>query len=190
MKFVFLGICLALIVAMPTDVDAKGDRTVSDLSAASIEGAATSLATFKGKVILIVNTASDCGYTPQYEALQALYSKYAPKGFVVLGFPSNDFGGQEPGTNGEIKTFCKVRYKVDFPLFSKAPVSGKGIQPVFAWLTSEARQDLKGPVKWNFEKFLIGRDGKLKKRFKSQEEPDSQELLSALEAEIASKPAE
>ena len=153
----------------------------------TIDGKTSSLNDYKGKVLLIVNTASACGYTPQYKGLQELYEKYAEKGLVVLGFPSNDFGGQEPGSNQEIKKFCSTKYSVKFPMFSKAPVSGTDIQPLFTWLTKEADAAKAGPVRWNFEKFLVTRDGRLKKRFSSGTRPDSQDLVSALEAELASK---
>ena len=158
-----------------------------NLSATSIDGQLKPLSEYKGQVLLVVNTASGCGYTPQYEGLQALQKKYLGQKFTVLGFPSNDFGGQEPGTNAEIKTFCQLNYKVSFPMFSKAPVTGASIQPVFKWLTVEANSKLAGAVEWNFEKFLIGRDGNLIKRFKSAVTPESQELVSVLEAALKNK---
>lgn len=154
---------------------------------ATIDGQTSTLDAYSGKVLLIVNTASGCGYTPQYKGLQALQVKYAAKGLVVLGFPSNDFGGQEPGTNAEIKKFCSTNYNITFPIFSKAPVSGKDIQPVFKWLTQDADSKLAGPVQWNFEKFIVGRDGQLKKRFKSSVAPDGADLVSVIESELSKK---
>ena len=158
-----------------------------DLKVTSIEGKPVALSEYAGKVLLIVNTASGCGYTPQYKGLQELYGKYNDKGLVVLGFPSNDFGGQEPGSNQEIKKFCTTNYSVKFPLFNKAPVSGKDIQPVFAWLTNEADKNQTGAVRWNFEKFVVSRDGKLIKRFRSGVAPESPELIATLEAELNKK---
>ena len=135
-------------------------------------------------MILVTNTASGCGYTPQYKNLQAVNLKYASKGFVVLGFPSNDFGGQEPGTNKEIKKFCELNYKVDFQLFTKLPVSGQNIQPVFKWLIENSPKDISGSIDWNFEKFLISKQGKLVKRYRSASSPESPEVISAIEAEL------
>lgn len=149
------------------------------LSVLTIDGSKTSLESYKGKVVLIVNTASKCGYTSQYAGLQEIYEKYKAKGFVVLGFPSNDFGGQEPGSNEEIKKFCDLNYKVTFPLFAKAPVSGPETQPLFAFLTANAPE--KGPVKWNFEKFLLNREGKVVGRFRSAVKPTDAELTTAIE---------
>jgi glutathione peroxidase len=145
----------------------------------------TNLSIYKGKVLLIVNTASKCGYTPQYKSLEALYKKYQSQGLVVLGFPSNDFGHQEPGTNQQIRYFCQSKYHVDFPLFDKGPVGGDHIQPLFAWLLKHAPSST--PVAWNFEKFLISRDGKVLERFKSKVTPDSGELTGAIEKALAQK---
>ncbi len=132
------------------------------LKAVSIDGQSVEMKSFEGKVILVVNVASRCGFTSQYEGLEKLYNKYKDKGLVVLGFPSNDFGGQEPGTNSEIKSFCKTTYGVTFPMFAKGPVTGKDIQPVFKTLTASG-----GGVLWNFEKFLIDRRGRLRERYRS-----------------------
>lgn len=158
------------------------------LTANTIDGKSVKLEQYQGKVILAVNTASGCGYTPQYKNLEALYKKYSEKGLVVLGFPSNDFGGQEPGTNSEIKKFCELNYKVDFPLYSKAPVTGDQAQPVFQWLTSQKPlrngDKVYGPVEWNFEKFLISRNGQLVRRFRSDTNPQSEELVSEVETEL------
>ncbi len=147
-----------------------------------IQGRQGALAAWEGKVILIVNTASECGYTRQYEGLEALYQKYAPRDFVVLGFPSNDFGGQEPGSEEEIQKFCTSRFKVTFPLFSKVSLRVKA-HPLFTALTSP-ESPIPGPITWNFNKFLIGKDGVLKARFASDTEPDSLTLRNAIEKEL------
>jgi glutathione peroxidase len=152
----------------------------------SLFGDAVDLSQYKGKVLLIVNTASHCGYTPQYEGLQAIYAEYHPKGVEVLGFPSNDFGKQEPGTPKEIKSFCETKYKVSFPLFEKNPVSGQDKQALYAWLISH-EPDAKGKpteVKWNFEKFVISKDGRVVGRFLSKVKPESKEVRDALDAAL------
>ncbi len=136
----------------------------------NIDGEADSLAKYKGKVMLVANTASECGYTRQYAGLQKVYDQFKDQGFVVLGFPSNDFGGQEPGQNKDIKKFCQLNYGVNFPLFEKGPVKGEEKQKLFAELLKLSSD--KSEIKWNFEKFLIGKDGKLKKRFSSKDEPE------------------
>lgn len=169
-----------------------------------IDGKPDSLGQHAGKVLLVVNVASKCGLTPQYEGLEQLYRANKDKGFEVLGFPANDFGAQEPGTHEEITEFCKVNYGVSFPLYAKADVSGPGKQPLYAALTAarpekqgpaaEFRERLKGygmtpnedpEVLWNFEKFLIGRDGTVAGRFAPGTAPDDPELVSAIEAELA-----
>lgn len=152
-----------------------------DLEAKTSSGKAMKLNEFKGKIVLIANTASKCGYTPQYEQLEGIYKKYSGKGFTVLGFPSNDFGAQEPGTNEEIAKFCKLNYGVTFPLFEKNPVTGKEKQGVFKYLTEETGKDIAGEVKWNFEKFLIDGKGNVVARFPSGVKPDSAEVVSKIE---------
>lgn len=154
---------------------------VYDIPLQDIGGKSTSLKAYAGKPILIVNTASKCGYTPQYKDLQALYEKYKAKGLVVLGFPSNDFGQQEPGTDKEIVTFCEKNYGVTFPLYTKGPVSGGSKQPLFKYLTEEANAELKGEVKWNFEKFLIDRKGNLVSRYSSKVSPSDKSLQADVE---------
>jgi glutathione peroxidase len=144
-----------------------------------IEGRVGTLGAFAGKVILIVNVASQCGYTRQYEGLEKLYRNYKDQGFVVLGFPCNDFGSQEPEKEKDILKFCKREYDVTFPLFSKVGIRSKP-HPLFAALT-EPGSPLPGPVQWNFNKFLLGRDGILKARFNSTDEPDAEPLRSAIE---------
>ncbi len=136
---------------------------------------------FKGKVILVVNTATRCGFARQYDALEALYQRYAERGFVVVGFPSNDFLGQEPGSDAEIESTCRLNHGVTFPLMPKASVKGISKQPLFEFLTEHGPKDLQGSVKWNFEKFLIDREGHLRGRWRSYVSPDSKSLVSALE---------
>ncbi|NGP87167.1 glutathione peroxidase [Fodinibius halophilus] len=174
----FLYLILLSVMTIPTNITVD---TIYDFKPTNINGKETSLNKFKGDVLLIVNTASECGYTPQYEGLQALQEKYNKKGFNVLGFPANNFGGQEPGTDKQIKKFCKVNYDVSFPMFSKISVKGKDQHPLFDYLTSAQNPDFTGAIKWNFEKFLISKDGKLLHRFRSDVEPESDELTNAIE---------
>ena len=163
----------------------KSDRSVYQFTVNDISGKAKDLMTYKGKVLLIVNTASQCGYTPQYKGLQKIYENYKRKGFEVLGFPSNDFGGQEPGTNKEIKDFCELKYQVSFPIFAKAVVSGSAQSPLFKYLTSDANKEFKGDIAWNFEKFLIDHNGKLVARFKSSIAPENSDLIAQIESLLA-----
>ena len=151
-----------------------------------IDGKATSLKPYEGKVLLIVNVASQCGYTPQYAGLEALQEKYKDKGFSVLGFPCNQFGHQEPGSNEEIKQFCSSKYQVTFPMFDKIEVNGDNRHPLYTILAGND-SPFPGNIKWNFNKFLISRDGKILKRFDSKVKPDSPELTQALEAALAQK---
>jgi len=144
-----------------------------------IEGKDTSLAATKGKVFLVVNVASECGYTGQYAALEALYRKHKAAGLVVVGFPCNDFGGQEPGTEPQIRKFCSDRFQVTFPLAAKVSIKGKAPHPLFAALTGKAA-GLPGAVSWNFNKFLVDKDGKLLARFDSSVEPDASEIAAVL----------
>jgi glutathione peroxidase len=144
------------------------------------------LSQYQGKVILMVNTASKCGNTPQYAPLEALYKKYADQGFVILGFPSNDFGHQEPGTDVEISEFCTKYYGVTFPMFSKVDVKGDNICDLYKFLTStDTDPEHAGTITWNFEKFLIGKDGTIVARFKPKTKPDTQDVVSAIEAALA-----
>jgi glutathione peroxidase len=149
------------------------------------EGTTTNLAPYKGKAVLVINVASKCGFTPQYEGLQKLYETYAKQGLVLLGFPSNDFMGQEPGTNAEIQQFCTLTYGVTFPIFGKVSVKGEKQHPLFVWLTDKTlHPELGGPVSWNFNKFLIDRNGKLIARFGSRTKPDDPELIKAIEKAV------
>jgi len=153
-----------------------------------IDGKPVDLSTYKGKVILMVNTASQCGYTPQYQELQELYKKHKDAGLVILGFPANNFGEQEPGTNDEIKGFCTKTYSVTFPMFAKVSVKGDDQCPLYKFLTSsDSNPKFAGDIKWNFEKFLIGRDGEVVNRFNSKAKPSGEELTKAVEAELAKK---
>jgi len=146
--------------------------TVYDFEAQRIDGSAISLGDYRGKVLLIVNTASKCGFTPQFEGLEALHEKYAGQGLVVLGFPSNQFGGQDPGSNEEIGAFCIKNYSVSFPMMAKVEVNGSGAAPLYQWLTKE-KPGLLGTtaIKWNFTKFLVGRDGRVLKRYAPLDNP-------------------
>lgn len=153
--------------------------TIYDFKVKDIEGHDVSLSKFKGKVVMVVNVASFCGNTPQYKGLQSLYEANKAKGFVVLGFPANEFGQQEPGTNAEIKTFCTTNYKVTFPMFSKIVVKGDEIHPLYKWLIDQSATH--EDIDWNFAKFLVGRDGKVIKRFKSRVTPDAPALQKAVE---------
>jgi glutathione peroxidase len=150
---------------------------VHEFTLNDIDGKPVPLAEYKGKVVLIVNVASKCGYTPQYTGLEALYEKYKDQGFVIVGVPANNFGAQEPGTNEEIKTFCTRKYNVSFPMMSKVSVKGDDITPLYKYLTETKG----GDVKWNFTKFLIGKDGQIAGRFESAVKPDAPELTSAVE---------
>ncbi len=157
-----------------------------DFTPKGIDGAPHSLSSYANQVCLIVNVASKCGLTPHYKGLQALYEKYKDRGFSVLGFPCNQFAGQEPGTEAEIQQFCEARYGVSFPLFSKIEVNGPGQDPLFTWLTSiDAAPEGAGAIKWNFGKFLVGRDGALLARFGPRTEPEAPELVQAIESALA-----
>jgi glutathione peroxidase len=145
----------------------------------TIDGKSMSFADFKGKKILIVNTASKCGYTSQYEDLESLYKQYNSK-LVIVGFPANNFAGQEPGTNSEISNFCKKNYGVTFIMASKVSVKGKDIDPLFNWLTTQDNPDFTGDIRWNFEKFLLDENGKLIHRFRSGTNPLGKDLIEAL----------
>jgi glutathione peroxidase len=160
------------------------DNLVHNYKVDNIDGEQINLADYSGKVLLIVNTASKCGFTPQYHDLEKLYDEYKDQGLVVLGFPANNFGGQEPGTDEEIKTFCLTKYDVSFPMMSKVSVKGSDIHPLFAELTSTENLSFTGEINWNFEKFLIGKDGKLVERFRSKTKPLSDELISSVNREL------
>jgi glutathione peroxidase len=166
----------------------KKPSSVLNFTLKDIDGKEVPLAKFQGKVLLFVNTASQCGYTPQYKGLQDVYQKYKDQGFEVLAFPANEFGAQEPGTDGQIKEFCSSNYKVTFPLFSKIVVKGKGIHPLYEFLTSESTDPkFAGPIPWNFSKFLVNRKGEVIGRFQPGVKPESAELTAAIEKALAEK---
>jgi glutathione peroxidase len=150
----------------------------------SIDGQPAPLAAYQGKVVLLVNVASQCGYTPQYSALEAIYEKYKDQGFVILGFPANNFGAQEPGTNEEIKTFCTRKYSVTFPMYSKISVKGADQAPLYTYLTKETGTGIAGDIKWNFTKFLVDREGKVIQRFEPAVTPDSKAVTAAIEKQL------
>jgi glutathione peroxidase len=172
---------LVLIILMGMSAMAA-ENSVYDFTLNSIDGRATPLSNFKGKVMLLVNVASRCGFTPQYSGLESLYEKYKDRGFVIVGIPANNFGGQEPGTDQEIKTFCTAKYHVSFPMMAKVSVKGSDITPLYAFLTDKnLHPDTGGDIGWNFTKFLVGPDGKVIARFDSKVEPESPEVTSAVE---------
>jgi glutathione peroxidase len=160
--------------------------SVHDIDLQTLSGDPATLGDFAGSTILVVNVASQCGLTPQYEGLQRLHERFAERGFTVAGFPCNQFGAQEPGSPEEITEFCSVNYGVTFPLFAKIDVNGPGRHPLYAQLTEVADADGEaGDIQWNFEKFLIGRDGKVLARFRPLAEPEAPEVVSAIEASLA-----
>lgn len=178
---------LAAAAAAPL-AGAADNKTPSPLSYTmkDIDGKDVDLSQYKGKVVMIVNVASKCGNTPQYKQLEEAYKKYGQKGFVILGFPANEFRGQEPGTNEEIKQFCTSKYNVDFPMFSKIVVKGDGQADLYKHLTGkQTNPKFPGPITWNFEKFLIGKDGQVAARFAPKTKPDAPEVVQAIEAELA-----
>jgi glutathione peroxidase len=181
MKIIAILIGLAFAQAVSAQTNSLYNIPLKD-----IDGKDTSLKAYQGKVLLVVNVASKCGYTPQYKALEALQKKYESQGFTVLGFPCNDFRSQEPGTPEQIKQFCSSTYDVTFPLFEKLHVNGAEQHPLYAELTG-TDSPFPGPIEWNFAKFVVGRDGKILKRFKPGVTPDSAGVVGAIEAAIATK---
>jgi glutathione peroxidase len=179
-------ILLLVTIILFQVADARAAQSIYDLPLKDIDGKDTSLKPYQGKVLLIVNVASRCGYTPQYAALEALYQKYQGSGVVVLGFPCNQFGGQEPGTDVEIKQFCSSKYNVTFPMFDKLEVNGPHRHPLYVALAGPD-SPFPGNIRWNFTKFVIGRDGKILNRFDSKVTPDSPQVTQAVEAALAEK---
>ncbi|MHC5541166.1 glutathione peroxidase [Singulisphaera rosea] len=170
----------------PADEPAKKPTSVHAFQAKDIDGKTVDLAKFKGEVLLIVNTASQCGNTHQYAALETVYGKYKADGFEVLAFPANEFGNQEPGTDAEIKSFCSSKYSVTFPLFAKIVVKGEAIHPLYGFLTSpETNPKFSGPISWNFAKFLVNRKGEVVARFDPEEGPDSEKVVKGIEKALA-----
>ena len=181
------AVCFGLCIYC-SQISSAAPPTVFDFKMKDIDGKDVKLKKYKGNVLLVVNTASKCGYTPQYESLQASYAKYKDKGFYVLGFPANNFGGQEPGTEKEIKEFCESKYKVTFPMFAKISVKGTDQDPLYAYLTSkETNPEFGGDITWNFNKFLIDRKGKIVARFSQKEKPDGEVVAQAIEKYLAEK---
>lgn len=178
-------------LALPSRAEDKGDKKVPavlNFTLNDISGKPVPLSQYQGKVVLFVNVASRCGYTPQYKGLQALYEKFGKDGLVVVGVPANEFGKQEPGSDAEIAKFCSANYSVTFPMMSKVVVKGERITPLYKFLTAkETNPSFAGDISWNFEKFLIGRSGEVVGRYKSKVEPNSPEFVQAIEAEIAKK---
>lgn len=160
-------------------------RSIYDFTVTTIDGVEKSLADYRGQTLLIVNTASRCGFTPQYKSLEALYQRYKDRGFEILAFPANDFMGQEPGTNAEIKEFCSLTYRTTFPLFEKVSVKGKGIAPLYAYLTRDSGHP--GNVSWNFAKFLVGPDGRVVARFDPMTDPLDKNLIGRIESTLAAR---
>jgi glutathione peroxidase len=161
-------------------------RSIHDFTLKTIDGKQQTLADYKGKVLLVVNVASKCGLTPHYKGMQALYDEYKARGFEVLGFPCNQFAGQEPGSEADIQAFCSTKYGVTFPLFAKLDVNGAARAPLYAWLTSEAtKPDGPGDIAWNFAKFVIGKDGQPTARFNPRIEATAPEVRAAIDAALA-----
>ena len=173
MKFtIFITLLLNTFIMM-------SQQSVHEFTITTIDGESKNLSDFKGKKMLFVNTASQCGFTPQYMELQELHEKHGDE-LVIIGFPANNFGGQEPGSNDQIKTFCKKNYGVSFLLSEKVSVKGKNIDPIFEWLNAQDNQSFKGDIMWNFEKYLIDESGKLIKRYRSMTKPDSDKIISLI----------
>jgi glutathione peroxidase len=186
-----VGLAAVLTFACPTPADDQGAKNVPpvlNFDMKNLAGKDVKLSQYQGKVILMVNVASQCGYTPQYKGLEALHEKYAKEGLVVLGVPANDFGKQEPGSNDEIAKFCKTNYDVKFAMLAKVVVKGDGQVPLYKFLTSkETNPRFGGPIKWNFTKFLINRQGEIVGRFEPAVKPESAEVTKAIEAALAQK---
>ncbi|HEV3166437.1 MAG TPA: glutathione peroxidase [Isosphaeraceae bacterium] len=185
--WVLSALPLLLIASIGVAQDSsKKPASVLDFKVKDIDGKEVNLSQYKGDVLLVVNTASRCGFTPQYEGLEAIYEKYKDKGFKVLAFPANEFGKQEPGTDEEIKTFCQTKYNVSFPVFSKIVVKGEGIHPLYQFLTSkDTNPKYAGAITWNFSKFLVNRKGEVIARLEPKVKPESPEATKAIEDALA-----
>lgn len=177
---------LAFLVTLVVSLMTAHAAPLHEIAVTDIDGKAGTLAAFQGRVLLVVNVASECGFTPQYQGLEALHVKYQAKALSVLGFPCNQFGAQEPGSNAEIKKFCSTTYRVTFPLFAKIDVNGTNRHTLYAALAGNG-SPVPGNVKWNFEKFLVARDGTILARFPADTEPDAPELATAIEVALAAK---
>lgn len=194
--FIFVLIFAGIIVAglaykygfilNATPKTAPPEKSIYEFSMKDIDGRDVKLEAYRGQVAMIVNVASKCGYTPQYEGLEAIYEKYQGRGFTILGFPANNFLGQEPGTEADIKEFCSTNFGVKFPLFAKISVTGKDQHPLYTFLTSkESNPEFGGDISWNFNKFLLDRNGKVVARFATKEKPDSEAVASTIEKYLA-----
>jgi glutathione peroxidase len=187
LKTCLVPAAMAGLLALSADAQDKPAMpdSVLKFTMKDIDGKPVDLAKYKGEVLLVVNVASQCGLTPQYKGLESVYEKYKGQGFEVLGFPANEFGKQEPGSNEEIKTFCTGTYNVTFPMFSKIVVKGEGIDPLYQSLTSkETNPKFPGEISWNFAKFLVNRKGEVIARFSPRDEPDSEKVVKAIEAAV------
>jgi glutathione peroxidase len=181
----FLSYFLAGVFAVMMVASASAaPKSIYDFTLPLLNGKDAPLADYKGKVVLVVNVASRCGFTPQYSALESVYEKYKDQGFVIIGFPANNFAGQEPGTNEEIAKFCTGKYNVTFPVYGKISVKGDDQAPIYSFLTKDANPSLAGDIKWNFTKFLVDRNGNVVQRFEPPVTPDSTEVVSAIEAQL------
>jgi len=177
---------IPLVASLFSTAPAPAAESIHEFTVNSIDGKPASLADYKGKVVLLVNVASRCGFTPQYKGLEALYRRYKDRGLVVLGFPANNFMRQEPGTNEEILTFCKRSYDVTFPIFAKISVRGSDTAPLYRFLTDkQANPKTGGGISWNFAKFLAGRDGRIIDRFGPATAPESRNIVAAIERALA-----
>ncbi len=182
-----LVVLIALLLMNSAQAHAPAQTSFYDFVVKDINGHELALSSFKGKVVLVVNVASHCGYTPQYKGLEALYRKYKDKGLVVLGFPANNFGAQEPGTDAEIKSFCSTTYDVSFPMCSKISVLGDDMHPLYRMLTADhGEHSPQGDIKWNFEKFLISKTGAIIGRYHSNVTPENSDLVRAIESALGS----
>src|SRR4051812_17619198 len=173
---------LAAVLAVPAFAEEKKVTGPLAYTLKDIKGNPVELSKYKGKVVMLVNVASRCGLTPQYEQLEAVYEKYEKQGFVIVGIPANEFGSQEPGTNEEIEKFCKSKYSVTFPMMSKIVVKGDGIDPLYSYLTKDS--NFKGDIAWNFTKFIVGKDGQVVARFEPRTKPDDKKVTEAIETEL------
>lgn len=205
MKFGKLGLLTVMTIAIAAATGAfalnsyRGERAMNETTAPTaksvheftmkdIDGKDVKLSDYSGRVLMLVNTASQCGLTPQYKGLQAIYQKYQAQGFTILAFPANNFGGQEPGSNAEIKEFCTMRYKVTFPVFAKISVKGDDQHPMFRFLTSkETNPQFGGDIMWNFNKFLVSKSGEIIARFEPRVDPESPEVAAAIEGALQTK---
>jgi glutathione peroxidase len=188
MTFLCAGLFVPVVTLAQTSKEGSNGKehktgSVLDFTMNTIDGKPKPLSSYKGKVFMVVNTASECGYTPQYETLQKLYEKYKDKGFAILAFPANNFGAQEPGTNAEIKGFCTKNYHTTFDLFEKISVKGKDQHPLYHFITNESGFD--GEIKWNFQKYLVDKKGKIVKRYMSAVDPMSEEVTKDVESLLA-----